>query len=510
MDSAKLYGAGLEDVRTAAVGARAERAEVDRVARKVYWGLLPLLTVMGVFIYLDRSNLSFISGQIIPALGLTSTDYGLGSGLPYLGYVVANIPSSIIVTHVGAPTWLAALMLAWGVVSACTAAVRTRAQFFCIRVLLGITEAGCFPGAWYHLSLFLDDMQLNFAFACVLAGAATAQVIGGPLASGLLLLDGMHGLYGWQWVFLVEGVATAAFGVVLFFGLPRSPTSAWCLSPAERAALSARRATEREVAERRDPSGGTTARALSDWRNWYIGAAMLLTQCGNVALMYFLPLLLRNALYGPDAAPVPPGALTAGDSHAHELARQASRIALITLALYFATMVSQVVTAWNSKRTNERRWHMTIPLLLGGVALMATEVAFARLGFIPGYLVLIVAGGGLVAYNGPVSSLPATYLHGTARAPAYGIVNSVTAMGGLLGPYLAGALSKNGTDYSTPLLTLGAFVLAAAIMLFAFPTYQRPLDDSVSIAESGEMTPSLSKREASGSLDDVPRRVSSA
>lgn len=223
------------------------------VDRKLNRHLIPWLFSLGVLCYLDRTNLSFAALELNRDLGLSCSTYGLGAALFFVSYALFQMPSTVACARLGAPVWLAGNIIAWGIVATLFAAANSVPAFLALRFLLGATEAAAFPGMWYHLSLFYPaepgepgTTGLGAAYAKVASCTALAQVLGAPLAAAILSMDGLGGLRGWQWLFLLEGGATVAFGVALRLGLAPSPSKAPMLSHAERAWVVQRQARDRK------------------------------------------------------------------------------------------------------------------------------------------------------------------------------------------------------------------------------------------------------------------------
>ncbi|KAK9845264.1 hypothetical protein WJX81_001592 [Elliptochloris bilobata] len=389
-------------------------------------------------------------------IGLSNLLYGLGAGLFFVGYFVAQLPSNVVIIRVGAKRWLALLLFLWGVVTMCTAAIRNTTQFFIIRVFLGLAEGGCFPGTWWHLSLFLNTDELGLAYATVSSAASIAQVLGGPLAAGLLMTEGLGGLHGWQYLFIVLGAITVIYSFAFWLGLARTPGTAWFLKPRERHWLQQRQAAAAAAAAARSVPGtgaGRLVGGLTSWRLWYLSAAWFMISCSSMGVLFWVPLLLKAMLAGdfgghvarPGAAPPPP--------HPHgadrEQAWATARLALLSGLLFLPCACFQLLNAWSSKRRRERNLHAGLPVLLSGIAFMLIPLAVGRGGVIVGFIVLTIAAIGVYAVVGPIFSWPATFLHGNARATGVAVFNSFGSSGG-------------------PMIILGAMDLVAAVMLLCF------------------------------------------
>lgn len=216
-----------------AVDSRAVMHKVDR-------HLVPWFFSLGILCYLDRTNLSFAALQLNKDLHLSCATYGLGAGIFFAGYALCQVPSNMALVRLGAPLWLGIIVVAWGLVATLFAFTTGAAMFLTLRFALGVAECGAFPGIWYHLSRFYSESELGPAYAKVATCTALAQVIGAPLAAAILSLDGLAGLRGWQWLFLMEGIPTIAFGIAVRLLLAPCPSKAKFLTPEERSWLQRR------------------------------------------------------------------------------------------------------------------------------------------------------------------------------------------------------------------------------------------------------------------------------
>jgi len=258
--------------------------------RKVTWRLIPFLFVLYVIAWLDRVNVGFAGLQMNADLGFSSTVFGFGSGIFFLGYCLFEIPSNIILERVGARLWIARIMVTWGLISAGLMIVRTPAEFYLLRFLLGVAEAGFFPGVIYYLSLWYPTAQRARAIAAFMTAVPVTGLIGGPLSGALLDLDGIYGLAGWQWFFLLEGLPAIVLGAsVIFYPDDRPETTQW-LAPEERDWL-----VETLAAERRtSPLRPGIRVALTDVTVWKLGIIFLLVAAGFYGYSFWAPLAIRS------------------------------------------------------------------------------------------------------------------------------------------------------------------------------------------------------------------------
>jgi len=249
--------------------------------------LLPWLLLMYVLAYMDRTNLGFAKNAFQASTGISEAAYAFGVGIFSVAYSSIEVPSNILMHRFGARRWLSRIMVTWGLVSASMAFVHTAFAFYCVRILLGIAEAGFFPGAVYFLSRWFPDARRAGVMGIFYFGAPLSFVFGGPLSGLLLDADGMGGLHGWQWMFMIEGLLASAVGILVYFRLSNSPAEAAWLEPGEREALTA--AIAAEDGEKSRHGVTSLLQGLLNWRVVYLGAIYFLIQACVYGVVYYLP-----------------------------------------------------------------------------------------------------------------------------------------------------------------------------------------------------------------------------
>ncbi|KAK9816765.1 hypothetical protein WJX72_004884 [[Myrmecia] bisecta] len=479
MGSGKLAGdRGLDKVDEAVV------------LRKCNRNLLWKFFAMTVLCYIDRTNLAFAALQLNKSLGFSEYVYGLGSSIFFVGYSLCQIPSNLVLVKLGAPTWLSVIVVAWGIVATAFAGMKSTTQFYVLRLLLGVTEAGTFPGMWYHLSLFYSDKELGMAYAYVAAGTALSQVIGAPIAAGLLSLDGVFGLAGWQWLFVVEGMPTILLGLYINASLAETPATAEFLTPAERSWLAARndklKATKMALpgndtatwgaATKMALPGNDTATwgAVRNWRTWYLALITFLEALVKYSIIYWTPLIIYQMGHElvPSARELAEIILLPSEEGAehHPLGRprvSEAVVALLTALPFGLAATVMILVAQHSQKSGERRLHTTIPFAIGSVALACLGYSMSRNPW-AAFLSLLAA----TAIWGPagiVSSFPATFLSGPAAATGVALINSVANLGGMVGPYLIGSLKASEGNYTMAILILSVITAITAFLVANFP-----------------------------------------
>ncbi|KAK9845271.1 hypothetical protein WJX81_001693 [Elliptochloris bilobata] len=464
-----------------------EKVDPRTVVRKTLGSIIPWMFFVVIWTYLDRSNLAFSALPFKKYLGLSNADYGLGAGIFFIGYCVSMLPSNLFILWLGAPTWLAIIICVWGVVGAATAAVKNHWEFYLVRFLLGVAEGGTFPGTFYHSSLFFSTHELTYGYSAVSSATALSQVIGALVAAAIFQMDGLSGLPGWMWLFILEGAATVIFGLALRVFLAPTPGQAWFLKPAERRWLQKRQDDNHEAAMRRTHGANSSMiQGLTNWRLWYLGVMWFLVECSIYGVLFWAPLLIDAMLQGQfsgvhSAKPAP-------DLSAKETSWNTTKNALISCAVYIPVAITMISIAWSSKNRKERNLHGGIPVLISGVAFLVMPVAIERGGVIAGIIVLIIAAAGAWSLFGPIWSWPATFLFGEARATGIAAFNTLGALGGFTGPYIIGALSNSGS-FTRPMYVLGCFNIVAAAMILTFraPDHVGDLDTAEEEGGAGNL-----------------------
>jgi ACS family tartrate transporter-like MFS transporter len=392
--------------------------------RKARWRLIPLLSVCYLIAFMDRANISFASATMNRDLHFTPKIYGLGAGLFFLSYAACEIPSNRLLLRFGARRWLARIMLTWGLLAAAMVFIRTPWSFYSLRLLLGVAEAGYFPGALFYLSQWFPAAERARSISLFYIALPLSSTVMGGVAGVLLRQNGRLGLTGWQWLFLVEALPAIALSFVVWFCLPESPATARWLTEPEREALDTELAND--PVRRRDAASGTAGsglrRALHSGPAWTISLFLFLTLGSYYAIIFSLPVVLGE-LTGWDAGRV--GYLVAGGG--------------ITGA------VAMILVARSSDRQREWRWHIVVP-----AALMALAVLVAGLHLV-GWVAAVALLLALAAYNGmqgPLMGLPNRILSGEAAAVAIAMLTMCGVTGGFLGPYWMGWMREATGGYA--------------------------------------------------------------
>lgn len=403
---------------------------------KVRARLIPFMFLLYVVAYLDRVNVGFAALQMNRDLGFSPHVYGYGAGIFFLGYTLFEVPSNLLLARVGARMWIARIMVVWGLVSAGMMFVSTPSAFYTLRFVLGVAEAGFFPGMILYLTYWFPASERAKVVAQFMTATAMAGVIGGPLSGLLLNLDGVLGLAGWKWLFIVEGVPAVLLGIVVLFYLTDRPEQAAWLSADERAWLVARMDEDRRG--RAVAGHATLGAAFTSPAVWLcIGIYFMLT-CGMYGISFWLPQILKGLAGWSDLS-----------------------IGFIAAIPYIAAAVAMVLVGVHSDRTRERRWHLALPMFAASLGLFASgQTVVPALAI----LALSIAAAGIWGGLGPFWALPTSWLSGPAAAGGIALINSLGNLGGFFGPQLIGRLTERTHDFGLALTALALCPLVAGLI----------------------------------------------
>ncbi len=396
-----------------------------RALRKVSRRLIPLIGLGYCAAYVDRVNVSFASISMNRDLHFSATMYGLGAGLFFVSYAICEIPSNLMLVKIGARRLLARIMLSWGVLAVAMMFVRVPWHFYTMRILLGMAEAGFFPGVVYYLTEWFPAEYRARAISRFYIALPLSSTVMGSLAGWLLGLDGRAGLHGWQWLFLVEGLPPIALSVIFLRFLPNAPKDAVWLAEDEKRWLEARSGAGRV----QDGQAWADLRSvLTDRRMWLLAS-------------FYLCIL--TVLYGWSfSAPTILVGLTGWT---------VGRVGWLVAALGVLGAAAMLMNAWSSDRRGERTVHIVLPCLLMTAGFVVGGLTHNPWIAVPAFALTIM---GYNAAQGPVLTLPATFLAGRASAIGYAAMTAVGIAGGFIGPYWMGWARDFTGDYQRGLLTL--------------------------------------------------------
>jgi MFS family permease len=409
--------------------------------------LIPFLMLLYMVAYIDKSNISVAALQMNAELGLTARMYGIGVGLFFLTYILLEVPSSVILTKVGARRWIARIMITWGIVAAGMSLVQSANQLYGMRLLLGAAEAGFTPGIIYYLSQWYPRSDRAKAMSFFYIGAALASVIGLPLSGAFLHMDGHFGISGWRWLFFLEGLPAIVLGIVVLRYLPDSPESTHWLKPAEKEWLSRTIASEQAKTPISHHAGWQMA--FRSRQVWLLSLFWLLQAFGTIGITLFLPLIVKSVS-----------------------GQESFTVSVLSALPFLFACIFMYLNGTHSDRKRERSWHLGVPLMLAGV-LLALAVATSNPWL--AYSLLVVAVGLNWAATPVFWATTTEYLSGVAAAASIALINSIANVAGLGLPPIMGWIKDATNSYDYALLLVSAALLAGGVLGLYLARAPRPV-----------------------------------
>lgn len=436
----------MSSVMTGAPGAMenlppAELAQQRNEAyRKITVRLIPFLVFLFVLAWIDRVNVGFAKLQMLQDLQFSEAVYGLGAGIFFIGYFLFEVPSNLLLEKVGARKTLARITILWGLASMAMIFVKTPMQFYSLRFLLGIFEAGFFPGVVLYLTYWFPAARRARINGLFMTSFAIAGVIGGPLAGFIMsAMDGVDGLANWQWLFVIEGIPSVLAGIAVLMYLPEKPVNAKWLSKQEQAIVT--RDVENEA---RDPAKHSSLKdAFANSRVWICAAIYFCVVSGNATIAFWSPSIIK------------------------ELGVQGNlQIGLVSAIPFVAGTIAMVLNGIHSDRTGERRMHCALATLLAAAGLTLTGMWLHSA--VLALVALTIASIGILAAFPVFWSLPSAFLAGTAAAGGIALINSIGNLAGFVAPYMIGWFKTNTGQLSSGLYFVAALEACATVLVIAF------------------------------------------
>jgi len=407
----------------------------EAVLKKIAWRVVPLLTLAYVINYLDRTNIGVAALTMNKDLGFTATQYGLGAGILFIGYTVFEIPSNLALYSLGARRWIARIMITWGIVSVATAWVYDVNSYYIARFALGVAEAGFFPGVAYYLAAWFPTQYRTRMLAWFLVAIPVSSVVGGPISGLLLEMDGVLGLQGWKWLFVVEGLPAVILGFVVLRVLADTPQTAPWLNDKERQILG-----DMLAAEHRERPRSSLVAALGDIRVVMLAVIQFGFTLGSYGIGIFLPQIIKG--FG--------------------LSNLAS--SFLSAVPYVFASIGMLWWSWHVDRTGKKIGNLTIACAIGMFGLAASVVSG---NIIIALTALTVALIGITSARAVFWPIPTRFLSGVGAAAGLAFINSIGTAGGFAGPYLMGWLKDYTGSFEAGLLTMSGILLAASLLSFA-------------------------------------------
>jgi ACS family tartrate transporter-like MFS transporter len=430
-----------------------------RTIRKVRTRIIPFVFLLFIIAVLDRNNIGFAALTMNKELAITSQQYGLIAGIFFFGYFIFEIPSNLMLHRIGARVWIARILVTWGIVAMLGGFAQRSAHLYLVRFLLGVAEAGYFPGIMLYLTYWFRQRQLAQAVALFCTANPVANIIGAPFSG--MILDHIHwfGLSGWRWLLILEGVPAIAGGVCTYFLLPGRPAEAKFLTSEEKDWIT----TEllREERGKLAHSRVTAGEAVLQGRVWHLTSIYFCAMLGLYSMIFWMPQLLKL------------------------LSSQYSNttVGLLVMIPYVVGLPVMILVGRSSDRRLERRYHAAIPLMVAAVSLIL-------LGATPTSSVLVsiilwcLAASGIVSLWGPFWSLPSEFLTGLSAAAGIALINCFGNLGGFVGPFAIGAISTKTGSFHAGLLFVGVSLFASAMLILALRKRITPEMDAVKMTQA--------------------------
>jgi D-galactonate transporter len=413
---------------------------LDATYKKITWRLIPFLVFLFILAWLDRVNVGFAKLQMLQDLQFSEAVYGFGAGIFFIGYFLFEVPSNLLLEKIGARLTLARITILWGITSMAMSLVKSPESFYAMRFLLGVFEAGFFPGVVLYLTYWFPAQRRARINGLFMTSFAIAGVIGGPIAGYIMSrTHNLGGLANWQWLFILEGIPSILAGIMVLLYLPAKPVNAGWLSDVERQAVDA----ALEV-ERRDPSKHASFKsALTNYRVWIFAAIYFCVVSGNATIAFWMPSIIKEiGVVGN------------------------MQIGLISAIPFVAGTIAMILNGIHSDRTGERRIHCAAATMLGSAGLALTGFSLGN----PTLALCAISVGaiGILAAFPVFWSLPSVFLTGTAAAGGIALINSIGNLAGFAAPYMIGALKTSTGKLSAGLYFVAALEIGATLLVLLF------------------------------------------
>jgi ACS family tartrate transporter-like MFS transporter len=419
-----------------------EPAILSKITRR----LIPFMFLLYIVSYLDRINVGFAALQLNQALKFDPAVFGLGAGIFFIGYFIFEIPSNLIMQRLGARVWMARILVSWGILSSATMFVNGALSFYVLRFLLGAAEAGFFPGMILYLTYWFPAKARGHAVARFMTATAMAGVVGGPVSGLLLKMDGVAGLAGWQWLFLMEGLPAVVLGFLVFMVLPDGPQEARWLSAEEKEWIISRVREEQEA--QRIHGHSTLGQALRSGRVWTLALVYFAVVISFYGISIWLPQIVKVLSGVSDLS-----------------------VGFIAAIPFIAASLGMMMIGKSSDQSGERQWHVAGSAFVGAAGL--TIAGFLK---VPAAEIaaLSLAAVGIWGALGPFWAMSSEFLTGTAAAAGIALINSIGNLGGFAGPYLIGIVRSRTDNFAVALFVLAACPLAGSVITLCLRRVKSP------------------------------------
>ncbi|WP_258579673.1 MFS transporter [Acinetobacter baumannii] len=409
--------------------------------RKIAFRLMPFLMLCYFCAYLDRVNVGFAKLQMMSDLQFSEAVYGLGAGIFFIGYFLCEVSSNIVLHKVGARRWIARIMITWGILSGCFAFVQTEWQFYTLRFLLGVAEAGLAPGLLLYLTYWFPSYRRARMTVLWFIAIPISGMIGGPL-SGLIMdrMSGVHGWFGWQWMFVIEAIPTVLVGLLVLAVLKDSVQEANWLTQDEKNLVKQELAQDNQHKE----GHASVKEFIADKRLWLLAGIYFCVVMGQYAITFWLPTLIRNSGISDNW-----------------------HIGLLTSLPYMCAIVVMILAGRSGDHFQERRWHLIIPMCAGAIALTFATLFASNLTL--SLICLCIAASGVLTASSLFWMLPTNFLGGVSAAAGIAAVNSFANLAGFCSPYLIGWVTTNTGSNAIGMFLITAVLIFGASLVLRVP-----------------------------------------
>lgn len=412
-------------------------ANESAIVRKITWRIIPFVFILYIISYLDRANIGYAALQMNKELALSSEAFGFVSGIFFIGYFLFEVPSNVMLNKFGARRWIARILLTWGVVSVAIAFVQTANQLYVLRFLLGVAEAGFFPGIIVYLTYWFRAKELATTVALFTAAIPVSYIIGAPMSTWIM--DNIHWMQwsGWRWMLLLEGAPAILGGVMCYLCLTDRPKDAKWLTEDEKTWITEQ--LERDRKARPNAAHLGTLKVMRNPKVLYLSFIYFVYQCGSLGVGYWMPQIIKG--------------FSASLTH--------TQVGLIAMLPYLFATIVMIFWSRNSDRRNERRLHSAIPLGVAAVALLGAGLVSDPYAAIT---LISVSLAGLYAFKSPFWALPTLFLTRSTAAVSIAVINSIGNLGGFVGPFAIGYIKGQSESATTGLIFLAALLVVSFLM----------------------------------------------
>jgi len=413
-----------------------------RTIQKLRIRIIPFLFLLYIVAYLDRINIGFAALTMNQELALTSQQFGFLVGVFFVGYFLFEIPSNLLLHKIGARIWIARILGSWGIIAALTSAAHTASQLYLARFLLGVMEAGFFPGIVLYLTYWFRQRQQAQTIALFMAGLPITSILGGPISG--VILDHVHwiGISSWRWLLILEGMPAVGCGVLTYLFLPSRPAEANFLAREEKDWIIT--AVQLEDEQKQKKYHVSALRTLANGRVWHLGAIGFTMANGLYAMSFWMPQLIRSSsvLYSN------------------------TTVGVLVIIPHLIGLGAMILVSRSSDQKLERRFHIAIPAFIGGIALLLLARTSSPVLSI---VLLSLVSLGIYSFYGPFFSFPSQFLTGFSAASGIALINSVANLGGFVGPYAIGAINARTGSLHGGLTAMSVSLFVSATLVLLLP-----------------------------------------